>query len=77
MPLPRAEDDRIVPAADVSPWPRPDANTCAARTFCRMFGRGEGEHQMIPGWPYSGAHGVEETTVKSRSDAGASSIPEM
>ncbi|WP_308314341.1 NF041680 family putative transposase [Streptomyces sp. GbtcB7] len=53
MPLPRATDGRIVLAADVSPWLRPDANTCPDRSFCHTFGRGEGKHQMVPGWPYS------------------------
>jgi hypothetical protein len=53
VPLPRAADGRIVLAADVSPWLRPDANTCPDRSFCHTFGRGEGKHQMIPGWPYS------------------------
>jgi hypothetical protein len=53
MPLPRAADGRIVLAADVSPWLRSDANTCPARSFCHTFGRGEGKHQMVPGWPYS------------------------
>lgn len=53
MPLPRAADGRIVPAADVSPWLRPDTNTCPDRSFCHTFGRGEGKHQMVPGWPYS------------------------
>ncbi|MES9512053.1 NF041680 family putative transposase, partial [Streptomyces sp. NPDC000609] len=53
VPLPRAADGRLVLAVDVSPWPRPDANTCADRAFCHTFGRGEGKHQMVPGWPYS------------------------
>ncbi|MEU9117954.1 NF041680 family putative transposase [Streptomyces sp. NPDC048483] len=53
MRLPRAADGRIVLAADVSPWLRPGANTCPDRTFCHTFGRGEGKHQMVPGWPYS------------------------
>jgi hypothetical protein len=30
-----------------------DANTCPDRSFCHTFGRGEGKHQMVPGWPYS------------------------
>ncbi len=51
-PLPRASDGRIVPA-DVSPWQRPDASTCPDRAFCHTCGRGEGKHQMAPGWPYS------------------------
>ncbi|MFF9572929.1 NF041680 family putative transposase, partial [Streptomyces sp. NPDC014685] len=53
VPLPRAVDGRPVLAVDVSPWLRPDANTCADRPFCHTFGRGEGKHQMVPGWPYS------------------------
>lgn len=53
VPLPRAADGRLVLAVDVSPWLRPDADTCADRSFCHTFGRGEGKHQMVPGWPYS------------------------
>ncbi|WP_406499310.1 transposase [Streptomyces sp. NBC_01604] len=51
--MPRAADGRIVLAADVSPWLRPDANSCADWSFCHMLGRSEGKHQMVPGWPYS------------------------
>lgn len=53
FPLPRAADGRLVLAADVSPWLRPDAATAPDRSFCHTYGRGEGKHQMIPGWPYS------------------------
>nr|WP_263656627.1 NF041680 family putative transposase [Nonomuraea aurantiaca] len=53
QPLPRAADGRIVLAADVSTWLRPDAATCPDRSFCHTYGRGKNEHQMIPGWPYS------------------------
>jgi hypothetical protein len=53
LPLPRAADGRLVLAVDVSPWLRPDAATCPDRSFCHTYGRGEGKHQMIPGWPYS------------------------
>lgn len=53
VPLSRAADGRLVPAADFSPWLRPDANTCADRAFCHTFGRGAGKHQMVAGWPYS------------------------
>ncbi|MFJ8648902.1 transposase [Streptomyces sp. NPDC093546] len=53
VPLPRASDGRSVPAVDVSPWLRPDADTCSNRSFCHTFGRGLGKHQMVPGWPYS------------------------
>ncbi|MFE3202337.1 NF041680 family putative transposase [Embleya sp. NPDC059237] len=53
LPLPRAADGRIILAVDVSPWLRPDADTSPDRSFCHTFGRGEGKHQMVPGWPYS------------------------
>ncbi len=32
---------------------RPDAPTCPQRLFCHTYGRGRGQAQMIPGWPYS------------------------
>ncbi|ABD11437.1 hypothetical protein ThrDRAFT_04484 [Frankia casuarinae] len=38
---------------DVSPWLRPDAATSPDRLFCHTYGRGKGNAQMIPGWPYS------------------------
>src|SRR3954470_14451457 len=53
LPLPRTADGRIVLAVDVSPWLRPDAPTSAERLFCHVYGRGKGNAQMIPGWPYS------------------------
>jgi|SRR5579875_1266883 len=40
-------------AADVSNWLRPDAATSPGRLFCHVYGRGKGQAQMIPGWPYS------------------------
>src|SRR4051794_14629177 len=49
--LPRG-GGRIVLAADVSPWLRPDAETSAQRLFCHVHGRARGTAQMIPGWPY-------------------------
>jgi hypothetical protein len=52
VPVPRV-GDRIVLAADVSPWLRPDAETSAQRLFCHVHGRAKGTPQMIPGWPYS------------------------
>ena len=52
-PLPRAADGRIVLAVDVSPWLRSDAPTSAERLFCHVYGRGKGQAQLIPGWPYS------------------------
>jgi hypothetical protein len=53
LPLPRATDGRIVLAVDVSPWLRSDAQTSAERLFCHVYGRGKGNAQLIPGWPYS------------------------
>ena len=53
LPLPRAADGRIVLAVDVSPWLRPDAPASADRLFCHVYGRGKGNAQLIPGWPYS------------------------
>jgi hypothetical protein len=52
-PLPRAADGRIVLAVDVSPWLRSDAPTSPDRLFCHVYGRGKGQAQLIPGWPYS------------------------
>jgi hypothetical protein len=51
--IPRDEDGRIMLAIDVSHWLRPDANTSPERLFCHTYGRGRGQAQMIPGWPYS------------------------
>lgn len=53
LPVPRAGDGRIVLAVDVSNWLRPDAACCPERLFCHVYGRGKGNAQMIPGWPYS------------------------
>ena len=38
---------------DVSSWLRPGAGTSPGRLFCHVYGRGKGQAQMIPGWPYS------------------------
>ena len=53
LPLPRAADGRLMLAVDVSNWLRPDAATSPERLFCHTYGRGKGQAQMIPGWPYS------------------------
>jgi hypothetical protein len=53
LPLPRASDGRLMLAVDVSSWLRPDAATSPGRRFCHTYGRGKGQAQMIPGWPYS------------------------
>lgn len=51
--IPRSEDGRIMLGIDISHWLRPDANTSPERLFCHTYGRGKGQAQMIPGWPYS------------------------
>ncbi|MGH3224042.1 MAG: transposase, partial [Streptosporangiaceae bacterium] len=53
LPLPAWPDGRIRLAVDVSNWLRPDAETSPERLFCHCYGRGKGNAQMIPGWPYS------------------------
>jgi hypothetical protein len=53
LPLPRAADGRLMLAVDVSNWLRPGAATSPERLFCHVYGRGKGNAQMIPGWPYS------------------------
>jgi len=53
LPLPSWPDGRIRLGVDVSPWLRPAAATSAGRLFCHVYGRGKGQAQMIPGWPYS------------------------
>src|SRR5690349_9247416 len=53
LPLPKTTDGRLVLAVDVSPWLRSDAATSAERLFCHVHGRGKGQAQLIPGWPYS------------------------
>ena len=53
LPLPRAADGRLMLAVDVSSWLRPGAATSPGRLFCHVYGRGKGQAQMIPGWPYS------------------------
>jgi hypothetical protein len=53
VPLPRDVDGRINLAVDVSAWLRPAAATSPDRLFCHTYGRGKGQAQMIPGWPYS------------------------
>jgi hypothetical protein len=53
LPLPRTADGRLMLAVDVSNWLRPGAVTSPERLFCHVYGRGKGQAQMIPGWPYS------------------------
>ncbi|MFJ7775715.1 NF041680 family putative transposase [Streptomyces yangpuensis] len=53
LPQPRAANDRLVLAVDVSNWLRPDAECSPDRLFCHTYGRGRDQNLMIPGWPYS------------------------
>ncbi|MCG3041250.1 transposase [Streptomyces sp. S1A] len=54
LPLPKTADGRIVLAADVCNWLRPDAPTSPDRLFCHVYGRGgRSSDQLVPGWPYS------------------------
>ena len=53
LPLPAWPDGRIRLAVDVSNWLRPGAVTSPERMFCHVYGRGKGNAQMIPGWPYA------------------------
>jgi hypothetical protein len=53
LPLRAWPDGRIKLAVDVCNWLRPDAATSPGRLFCHVYGRGKGQAQMIPGWPYS------------------------
>lgn len=53
LPLPRFGGRRLVLAADVSAWLRPDAACSPDRLFCHVYGRGRNQDQLVPGWPYS------------------------
>ncbi|MDQ0983125.1 hypothetical protein QFZ71_000408 [Streptomyces sp. V2I9] len=49
--LPRAADGRLVLAADLACWLRPDAHTSPQRILCHTYGRGKDQHIPVPGWP--------------------------
>ena len=51
--LPRGSDGGLRLAVDVSPWPRPDAETSPDRCHCHRPCRCDGVRQTVPGWPYS------------------------
>jgi DDE superfamily endonuclease len=51
--LPRPADGRLVLAADITCWLRPDAHTSPERILCHTYGRGKDSHITVPGWPYS------------------------
>jgi hypothetical protein len=59
VPLRRWDDGRIRLACDVSNWLRPDAESSPERLFCHTYARGQGNAQMIPGWPYSWVAALE------------------
>lgn len=46
-------------ALDVSPWPRPHAETSDERCFCYSPCRCTSTRKAVPGWPYSFAAGLE------------------
>jgi hypothetical protein len=52
LPVLRDGHGRITLAVYISPWLRPDAATSPDRSFFHVYGRGKGQAQMIPGWPY-------------------------
>ena len=74
LPLPRAADGRLMLAVDVSNWLRPGAATSPDRLFCHVHGRGKGQAQMIPGWPYSVVAALEPGR-RDRRPGGPSSFP--
>lgn len=53
VPLPWAADGRLVLAADITCWLRPDAHTSPERILCHTYGRGKGQHIPVPGRPYA------------------------
>jgi hypothetical protein len=59
VPLPRAADGRLVLAADITCWLRPDAHTSPQRILCHTYGRGKDQHIPVPGWPYSVINALE------------------
>jgi hypothetical protein len=59
VPLPRAADGRLVLAADITCWLRPDAHTSPQRILCHTYGLGKDQHIPVPGWPYSVINALE------------------
>jgi len=59
IPPRRWDDGRIRLACDVSNWLRPEAEASPERLFCHCYARGEGNAQLIPGWPYSWVAALE------------------
>ncbi|XVS67642.1 transposase [Actinosynnema sp. CA-299493] len=59
LPLPRAADGRLVLAVDVSPWLRPGRRHLSGSLVLPRLRTRQGEHRMVPGWPYSFAAALE------------------
>lgn len=74
LPLPRFHG-RLVLAADVSPYLRPDAWTSPDRSWCHTYGRGTGQAQMIPGWPYSMIVALEEGSTSWTAPLDVARVP--
>lgn len=54
-----ADEGPVKIAVDVSPWPRPHAETSPERANCYRSCRCRGSGKTVPGWPYSFAAGLE------------------
>ena len=54
----------------MSNWLRPGAATSPERMFCHVYGRGKGQAQMIPGWPYSFVAALEPGRTQLDGGAG-------
>ncbi|MFD6095153.1 NF041680 family putative transposase [Nocardiopsis flavescens] len=74
LPLPRFHG-RLVLACDVSPWLRPDAWTSPERSWCHTYGRGTGQAEMVPGWPYSVIVALEEGSTSWTAPLDAARLP--
>jgi hypothetical protein len=53
------EEGPVKVAVDVSPWPRPHAETSPERCFCHAPCRCTAARKAVPGWPYSFAAALE------------------
>jgi hypothetical protein len=51
--LPRWLCRQLVLGADITAWPRPDADCSPDRVHCHQPCRCDGDRQTVPGWPYS------------------------
>src|SRR5699024_6507811 len=74
LPLPRFHG-RLVLACDISPWLRPDAWTSPERPWCHTYGRGTGQAEMVPGWPYSMITALEEGSTSWTAPLAVARLP--